>query len=370
MSAVLSLYLHIPFCRKKCPYCDFYSLPAEESLMDAYEAALRDRLREWGGRLSRPNVHTVYFGGGTPSLFGAARLMHLLEAASAAFEIAPGAEITAEANPADVTDDFARALFASGVNRVSLGIQSGNDGELAVLGRRHTTRAAAEAVWLLRDAGFRNLSLDLMLGLPGSTGETLGRSLDFLTSLSPEHISAYLLKIEPGTPFAARADTLSLPDDDGAAEQYLLAVRALAEAGYAQYEISNFARPGFESRHNLQYWRSGEYLGLGPAAHSFLSGRRFFYPRDLAAFLSGNAPVDDGPGGNFSEYAMLALRLAEGLSRAACAARFPDGAARFSELLRRAETLPARLILCSPERVSLTAEGFLVSNAVLASLLS
>ncbi len=366
---MLSLYLHIPFCMKKCPYCDFYSLPAESGAMDAYAAALQERLRDWGERLSRPKVHTVYFGGGTPSRFGAARLRIVLEAARSSFEIVPEAEITAEANPADVTADFARALCAAGVNRVSLGVQSGNDGELSVLGRRHTARGAAEAVGRLREAGVRNLSLDLMLGLPGSGADTLQRSLEFLTSLSPEHISAYLLKIEPGTPFAARAETLALPEDDDAAEQYLLAVRFLAAHGYAQYEISNFARPGFESRHNLQYWRSGEYLGLGPSAHSFLSGRRFFFPRSLASFLQGNAPQDDGAGGDFSEYAMLALRLSEGLSRDSCAARFPEGEARFSDLLRRAETLPARLLRRSPERVSLTPEGFLVSNAVLAALL-
>lgn len=367
---MLSLYLHVPFCRKKCPYCDFYSLPAADDAMDAYAEALSGQLARWGEKLGHPAVDTVYFGGGTPSVFGARRLGRVLEAARAAFEVVPGAEITAEANPADVTDAFAVSLSGIGVGRVSLGVQSGNDAELAVLGRRHTASGAAEAVERLRRAGVRDLSLDLMLGLPDSTPETLARSLGFLMSLAPEHISAYLLKLEPGTPFAARAGSLRLPDDDAAADQYLAAVSFLAAHGYAQYEISNFARPGFESRHNLRYWRLGEYLGLGPAAHSFLSGRRFFYPRSLSAFLAGEEPKDDGPGGGFSEFAMLGLRLAEGVSRQDAAARFPEeGEALFSALLSRAETLPARLVRVSPERVSLTPEGFLVSSAVLAAIL-
>ena len=299
---MLSVYIHIPFCKSKCPYCDFYSAsPREESTLEQYEKAVCARLFSYGEKYGHPAVGTVYFGGGTPSVFGAERL--------------------------------------------------------------------CRAVGAARAAGIRNLSLDLMLALPHSTCDTLARSVDFCASLGADHVSAYILKIEPGTAFAARAASLGLPDEDGAADQYLFAVERLQALGYRQYEISNFARPGFESRHNLQYWRCGEYLGLGPAAHSFVGGRRFYFPRDLAGFLAGGAPVDDGPGGAFPEYAMLALRLTEGLRREDCVRRFADGGEQYEAVRRAAARLPKNLIAAGDARVALTAEGFLVSNAVLAEIL-
>lgn len=367
---MLSLYIHVPFCRKKCPYCDFYSAPPENgAALDIYTDALCARLAAWGEKLRRREVHTVYFGGGTPSVLGADRLTNLLQAAKRSFAVRADAEITAEANPADLTPGFAEKLLAAGFNRLSLGVQSGNDEELAVLGRRHDAAGARRAVETARSAGFQNISVDLMLALPRSDGRTLQSSLDYITSLEPEHISAYILKIEPGTPFAARAHTLGLPDEDAAADQYLRTVETLKKHGFAQYEISNFCRPGRESRHNLQYWRCGEYLGLGPGAHSFVEGRRFFYPRDLEAFLAGAEPTDDGEGGGFSEYAMLALRLTEGLLRRDCAARFADGEQKFGEVLERAKRLPKPLIRIEEDRIAFTAEGFLVSNTILAALL-
>lgn len=367
---MLSIYIHIPFCKSKCPYCDFYSAsPREESALEEYKEAVCARLFSYGEKYGHRAVGTVYFGGGTPSVFGAKRLCAVLGAVKASFDVQPDAEITAECNPADVGLAFFETLRAGGFNRISMGMQSANADELRVLGRRHTAQDVQRAMQAARAAGFDNVSVDLMLALPHSSCDTLARSVDFCAALGADHVSAYILKIEPGTRFASIAETLALPDEDGAADQYLFAARRLKALGYAQYEISNFARPGRESRHNLQYWRCGEYLGVGPAAHSFVAGRRFYYPRDLAAFLREDEPVDDGPGGSFSEYAMLALRLSEGLSRADCARRFPDGAAQFDTVRAAAARLPKNLLTVENEKIALTDEGFLVSNAILAEIL-
>lgn len=367
VSQPFGLYIHVPFCAGKCPYCDFYSLPPSGGIIARYTARLRELLSQWGAQCSRP-VTSVYFGGGTPSLLGAGTLSSLLEAVGRSFSLAPEAEITCEVNPTGVDREFFAQLRAGGFNRLSMGLQSANREELALLGRRHSTAQAAEGVWAARAGGFSNLSLDLMLALPGSNQESLGRSIAFAAGLNPEHISAYLLKVEPGTPFAQRE--LSLPDEDETAGQYLFCVEELAQLGYAQYEISNFARPGFESRHNLVYWRCEEYLGLGPGAHSFLEGRRFLWPRDLDGFLQGAEPVDDGPGGGFEEFAMLNLRLTRGLRLSDCEERFGrEGGAAFRLLLQRARALPQRLLRAEEDSVALTPEGFLVSNGILARLL-
>lgn len=365
---MLSVYIHIPFCKSKCPYCDFYSaVPQEEAVLDAYVKAVRARLFSYGEKYGHRDVGTVYFGGGTPSVLGAERLCAMLAAVKEAFSVQPNAEITTECNPADVNEAFFQTLKNGGFNRISMGLQSANENELQILGRRHNAADVENAVAAARTAGIDNVSVDLMLALPGSTCETLRTSIDFCASLGADHISAYILKIEPGTPFAKRE--LCLPDEDETADQYLFMVQRLGELGYSQYEISNFTRPGKESRHNLQYWRCGEYLGIGPAAHSFMKGRRFYFPRDLAGFLDGNAPVDDGPGGSFSEFAMLALRLTEGLQRAVCAERFQNGDDLYDAVYRCAKRLPKPLITASEEKIALTAEGFLVSNAILAEIL-
>lgn len=367
---MLSIYIHIPFCKSKCPYCDFYSArPQEESALDRYTEAVCARLFSYGEKYEHRAVGTVYFGGGTPSVLGAERLCRILGAVQASFAVQADAEITAECNPADVDRAFFETLKQGGFNRISMGLQSANAEELKLLGRRHAAEDVQKAVWAAREAGIGNVSVDLMLALPDSTCETLANSIDFCAKLGADHVSAYILKIEPGTPFAQRAGALRLPDEDGAADQYLFMVQRLKELGYAQYEISNFTRPGKESRHNLQYWRCGEYLGIGPAAHSFVDGKRFYFPRDLEGFLRGGEPAADGAGGGFAEYAMLALRLSEGLQKAACVERFQNGGALFEAVLEEAQRLPKPLICADAERVALTAEGFLVSNAILAEIL-
>ncbi len=307
----LGLYLHIPFCKRKCAYCDFYSAVFSNELTDKYTTALQREIKQWGGKLNRP-IDTIYFGGGTPSLLND-RLSPILDTVRESFSVRENAEITLEINPQDNIEEILKNAKKAGVNRLSIGAQSGNDSELKVLGRTHTAAETQRAVKTARDLGFNNISLDLMIGLPDSTIDTLRQNLDFLLNLNPEHISAYILKIEPKTLFYKTQNILNLPNEDEICDQYLFMCDYLEQNGYNHYEISNFAKQGYESRHNLKYWNCQEYLGLGPSAHSYLDGKRFFYPRDMKAFITGNTPTPDGDGGDTAEQIMLGLRLKKGV---------------------------------------------------------
>lgn len=365
-----SLYIHVPFCLSKCPYCDFYSLALTEEAAGAYtEAVCR--------ALERPPVplgplETVYFGGGTPSLLGGERIGRILDAA-ARHTILPDAEITVECNPGAVTaEDFVR-MRAAGVNRLSLGLQSADDKLLRMLGRRHDVGQAVTAVRMARRAGFEHLSFDLMLGLPGQGQEEILRAVRFCRAQGAEHVSAYLLKVEPETPFGKNGMEKRCPDEDAQADAYLFAARSLEAHGFLQYEISNFARDGKIARHNRVYWDCGEYLGVGPSAHSFCGGRRFYFPRDLEGFLRAedvfSLTVDDGPGGGANEYIMLRLRLSEGVRWDALAARYPGRDLR-RELSEGAAILEGTgLLECDGGGLRLTARGMLVSNSVISLLL-
>ena len=307
----LGLYLHIPFCNKKCAYCDFYSAVFTNQMAENYTTALKKEIKQWGGKLNRP-IDTIYFGGGTPSLLSS-HLKSILDTVKENFTVDKNAEITLEINPqTDIETVFKNAKKAR-VNRLSIGAQSGNDTELKILGRTHTAAETQNAVKTARDLGFNNISLDLMIGLPDSTIKSLKQNLDFIIDLNPEHISAYILKIEENTLFYKTQNTLNLPNEDIICDQYLFMCDYLEQKGYSHYEISNFAKPGFESRHNLKYWNCEEYLGLGPSAHSFLNNKRFFYPRDMKAFINGTSPTPDGDGGSTEEQIMLGLRLKKGV---------------------------------------------------------
>ena len=362
----IGLYLHIPFCRGKCPYCDFYSMRVDVERMDTYTKALGETLAAWAARTGRA-ADTFYFGGGTPSLLGGKRIASLVDTARAHYGLAD-AEITVECNPSDADGCLFEMLACAGVNRISLGLQSAVDEERKALGRRAGVKEAEECIRLSKAAGITNLSLDLMIGIPGQTVDSLRRSIDFCVQAGVTHISAYLLKIEEGTAFARRQEKLALPDEDAVCDFYEQACESLSEAGFRQYEISNFAQPGFESRHNLKYWNAEEYLGLGASAHSFLEGKRFFYPRDIDAFLRGAAPVEDGEGGGFEEYAMLRLRLTEGLREDLLSRRYGYGIP--DEMRRAAQQLAGYGLLEQDEGgIRLTRKGFLLSNAVIAELL-
>lgn len=362
----IGLYIHVPFCDGKCPYCDFYSLPADEETMNRYTERVAEAMEAFAREENRP-ADTLYFGGGTPSLLGGKRLGSLIGKARGCFGL-QNAEITAEANPTPDLSGFFQELRAAGANRLSIGLQSASEDELRLLGRRHTVKEAEKAVRDAQKAGFENISLDLMLAIQKQTPESLKRSVAFCADAGIQHISAYLLKVEPNTVYGHKKDALVLPDEGAAADLYLLACEELEKHGFHQYEISNFAKPGFEGRHNLKYWHCREYLGIGPAAHSFLNGKRFYYNRSLKGFLAGDAPVQDGEGGGFEEYAMLALRLTEGLTDESCRARFGFG---IPERILRAAKLYEKggLTVCGEKGFHFTPKGFLVSNLLTSEIL-
>ncbi|WP_411675746.1 radical SAM family heme chaperone HemW [Caproicibacter sp.] len=367
MRKPIGLYVHVPFCDGKCPYCDFYSIRGTEERMDEYTDCIIDNIKYESERTGR-TADTLYFGGGTPSLLGAKRIIRMVEAARAGFGL-EHAEITVEANPGEELSGFFREIRAAGVNRLSLGLQSADDGELRLLGRRHTAEQAARCIAEAQAAGFDNLSLDLMLAVQGQTQESMRRSIEFCSRAGARHVSAYLLKIEPGTAYYKDKENLKLPDEDATAELYLSACEILEQSGYRQYEISNFAQNGMKSRHNLKYWHCEEYLGFGPAAHSFLDGKRFSVPRSIGAFLRGEPAEPQGDGGDFEEFAMLALRLAEGLTDERCRERFGFSVPhRMKDAARRFQ--PGGLTVCGESGFHFTPRGFLLSNPLTVEILS
>lgn len=269
----LGLYVHVPFCETKCPYCDFNTYAAIESLMPGYVDAVANEITQWGAWLERPSLSSLFFGGGTPSYLPTRDIAKLMRAVHAAYDLPADAEATLEANPGDCSRERLQAIRRSGVNRLSIGVQSFDDNELRLLGRRHSVDQAIAAVRAARVAGFDNLSIDLMFGLPYQFAASWAHSLEEAIALDPEHISAYALTLEGGTPMEADVTGGRLPeaDPDIAAEMYHMTCETLAAAGYQQYEISNWAKPGLESTHNLTYWRNEAWLGVGPGAHGYVA---------------------------------------------------------------------------------------------------
>lgn len=366
--APFGLYIHIPFCARKCGYCDFYSVPADDARMGAYLTAVCDDLARWSHTLGGRQADTLYLGGGTPILFGADRLSRLLERCCSLFGLTD-AEITLEANPNHTDYETLCALRRAGFNRISFGVQSAVDAELVALTRSHTAAQAGDAIRWAQQAGFTNISADLMLGIAHQTTDSLTESIRFLAGLDVQHISAYLLKVEEGTPFAAQRQSLALPDEDLTAALYLHAVQTLASHGYTQYEISNFARDGMVCKHNLLYWDTREYLGLGPAAHSFIGGKRLAYPNDLARYLAGGQAEQIDEGGDLEEYLMLRLRLSDGLVFSDTRARYPAGLDEAALTKRAQPLLRQGLCIADAMGIRLTPRGFLFSNHCIATLL-
>lgn len=372
----IGVYIHAPFCTEKCPYCDFYSMPRQFARMDAYTNAVIRALHSYAGKGLQAD--TVYFGGGTPSLLGASRIGKMVDAVRECLGFTEG-EVTVEVNPTAQErwlGELLEGLAGAGVNRVSVGLQSADGRELERLGRRHTPAQVQAAVRLAREAGIANVSLDVMLAVPGQTRESLQRTLAFCAETGAEHVSAYLLKIEPGTAFYQQRETLQklLPDEDETGALYLLAVEELGRFGYEQYEVSNFARRKdgklFGSRHNQKYWCGEEYLGIGPSAHSYLFGKRFYYDADLEKFLAGCGTVPDGNGGSREEFTMLRLRLRAGLTERIWRTRFGEPLPQ--DYLRRAKKFaaPGLVQFCESEPgFFLTPKGFLVSNALIGEIL-
>lgn len=366
MSNTIGLYIHIPFCKSKCPYCDFYSGRASENDYDNYIKALSDNISLWSAKIDK-TVSSVYFGGGTPSILGAERLSLLLNKIKEEFSVADNAEITVEVNPdSGKTLDF-DLLRLSGFNRISVGMQSAVEQELKALGRIHSINDAEVTVKRAQNAGIENISLDLMLGIPYQTIDSLKKSIDFCANCGVTHISSYILKIESGTVFERIHDKLELPDEDSQSQLYLFAVDYLKTLGFEQYEISNFSKVGYESRHNINYWKCGEYIGIGPSAHSFFEGKRFYYSRNMEDFIE-NKTNFDCCGGDKEEFIMLSLRLKRGLN-------FKEYKERFNEEFPQSKIkiinkfADMGYMVLTDDCAYFTPTGYLVSNSIISELI-
>jgi len=371
----LGVYIHIPFCAGKCAYCDFYSLAGCDDIMPDYQRAIIRHIKEAGSQLEGYITDTVYFGGGTPSYYGASRLIEILNTLKKYGKVLVEGEITLEANPDSVTYKDLVRLRRAGFNRISLGVQCADNGILKSIGRLHNFEQAEEAVKNARRAGFENVSLDLIYGLPSQTRDGWADTLQRVVALKPDHLSCYGLKIEEGTPLYPFKDSPFIPDDDLQADMYLYTVEALERYGYRQYEISNFAKRGFKSRHNEKYWTGGEYMGFGAAAHSFMSNRRFNCVADLRSYtegiLTGNSVIEMTESitdfERAGEYLMLGLRTTHGISEQEYYDIFP---CRFDQTRELMESYVKNgWMEKNEDRWSFTPQGFLLSNALIGEIL-
>jgi len=360
----LGIYIHVPFCGKKCGYCDFYSLKYSRDSAEGYVQAVLRNIDHYGDSASA--VDTIYFGGGTPSLLFPEQLSLIIERIRERFTVNEDCEITLEANPSGLTPERLRKLRKTGINRLSIGVQSMIDSELGFLGRSHNSARVERTVLDAAEAGFENISCDLMLAVPEQTISSLEISAIRLASLPIKHISAYILKVEAGTPFDCDEIRSVVPDDETSADFYLHAVSVLEGLGFRQYEVSNFAVPGYESRHNCRYWQCRDYIGIGPSAHSCFGGKRFASESSLEKFICSDVqPVyitDDSPCG-FEEYAMLRLRLREGLDLRNIGER------RTSLEKKLPPLIASGYVNFDGDIISLTPKGFLMSNSVIEHLI-
>ncbi len=321
MTDKTGIYIHVPLCLSKCHYCDFCSKArADEETKSLYTQRLCEEIRVCADRMGdrHPVADTVYFGGGTPTLLSPKQFAEILDTVNDCFGIQEDAEITAEANPKTADLEKLIEMRALGINRLSIGMQSVHDNELRALGRIHDFEDFCNIYLDARCAGFDNISADLMYGIPEQTIESFGQSLETLAVMHPEHISSYCLTVEDGTNFGKRRDSLVLPDEDTVSDMYALMTETLSKYGYEKYEISNFAHNGQVSRHNLKYWKREDYLGFGPAAHSFFGDARYSNSRDIEAYLCGDDIRDSyekiHPREAVDEYVMLRMRLCEGIN--------------------------------------------------------
>ncbi|MBR6019517.1 MAG: radical SAM family heme chaperone HemW [Lachnospiraceae bacterium] len=370
----MELYVHIPFCARKCAYCDFLSFADRNDCMERYpDALIRDVNGDGGLTLTDRTVTSIFIGGGTPSRMPLGTYERLLGAVREHFSVNEDAEITIECNPGTVDAAKLAEYRSAGINRISFGVQSADNAELRELGRIHTWEEAKQSFCLAREASFDNISIDLMMNLPGQTTETFARTLREAIALSPEHISAYSLILEEGTAFYERYAERPelLPSDEEAAATYEAAVAILGEAGYLQYEISNFAKPGRECRHNIGYWKRAEYLGIGIGAASLIGERRYRVEPDLDRYLK---KLTYEPCENLDEQdvrnetMMLGLRMNEGLSISELRENF--GEAYTEQLLGKLQRYVEQgLATVTPERIALTVKGMLVSNTILSDLM-
>ncbi len=376
MAKRLGVYIHIPFCASKCGYCDFYSLSGCDHMMPDYQDALIDHIEESAQSLKSYEVDSVYFGGGTPSFYGADRIVEIFNTLKLNGNVRLDSEVTVECNPDSTSLNALKLLRDEGVNRLSLGVQSANNDLLKLIGRRHNFQQVKRSMQDARDAGFENISLDLIYGLPSQSKSDWAETLARIIELHPEHISCYGLKLEEGTPMYERyKGSPILPDDDEQADMYFYAADVLERYGYKQYEISNFAAKGFESKHNLKYWNLDDYMGFGPGAHSCVGNLRYSFVKDLKQYISGVARgvsiIDEyrqiDPMERAVEYIMLGMRTSNGISehdyRTRCQC---DWRPIHKVLLAFAEKGWAEK---TGDRWHFTVPGYLISNTLIGILL-
>ena len=372
----LGLYIHIPFCVKKCAYCDFYSV-CDLALREDYVKALIAQIANSRTAGRNHVVDSIYIGGGTPSLLTGEQMLRILTAVRSAFKVSEDAEITMEANPGTLDTEKISAYHEAGINRLSIGLQSADDDELNRLSRIHTRSQFESSFILARLEGFENISVDIMYALPGQSEKLLSETLDYVIAMDPDHISFYGLKVEPNTPFGQNPQIEEeIPDEDRQYDMYLNSAKKLEESGFIQYEISNFAKPGAECRHNIKYWKCDEYLGFGPAAHSFFDGKMFSYVKDVNKFLAfptdSHALMDECSVPSFDEVAtqfvMLGFRMRGGIDIVEYGERFGDDfEARYKERMK--PFLLKQYILKTKKGYRLSRRGMLISNYILSEIL-
>ena len=331
----LGLYIHIPFCLSKCNYCDFYSIAgADEEKKDRYVSALVKHMQEYKIQTKNYIVTSVYIGGGTPSLLSDAQIKTVMKAVKKNFRLSSRCEISMEVNPGTVNESKLKTMRKLGINRLSIGAQSFDDDDLKKCGRRHNSEDIYSCITAARKAKFENVSIDLIYGLPDQTKEKLFENINTAVSLNVDHISLYGLKIEEGTPFWYNRHDLNLPDEDSECEMYFETAELLKYFGFRQYEISNFSKRFKACRHNLRYWNCDEYIGFGPAAHSYFGGKRFSFKRNINLYIDSfdetkrpsetliDEYVDIPPQARIAEYVMLRFRLCDGVNLAKFKKRF------------------------------------------------
>ena len=377
MSGGMELYLHMPFCVRKCAYCDFLSFPSGAETQRMYAKRLMEDIDVMGKRYGEIPVETIFIGGGTPSVPDSGLIVEIMEHVRHAFHVADGAEISMEANPGTVTREKLTDYRKAGINRLSFGLQSANDRELKLLGRIHTWAEFLESFTLARECGFANLNIDLMSALPGQTCESWKETLSRVTDLDPEHISAYSLIIEEGTPFGERYGSEEgrklLPDEDSEREMYHETKRFLKDCGYERYEISNYAKPGRECRHNIGYWTGVPYLGLGLGASSYLDGCRFTVNPDMKQYLEEKpgmfADIEKLTKKDMEEeFFYVGLRMTAGVSLSEFERRFGISAKEVYPGLM--ETfVKEKAARCEGDRFVLADYGLDVSNYIMAQFL-
>ena len=366
------VYIHIPFCKSKCPYCDFYSYRCKSEEQGKYIDSLIDEIKT--SRRTDEFIKgeftadTLYIGGGTPSVLSGNDLTRIITAAKKRFKIDDFSEITIECNPGSDIESLIPCFKETGVNRISLGMQSAVDSERRALGRNADQKRITEVIKLLKDNGIENISLDIMLGIPSQTSETLKETLAFAISCEVKHISAYILKIEDGTFFDTHRDKYNFPDDNAVCDLYEQCADTLENAGFSHYEISNFAIPGYESKHNTKYWTLEDYLGIGAAAHSFVNGKRFYFESDTQSFIDGNKAIFDCDGHTAEEYIMLRLRLKNGLNLSSLTSIY--GEKYGQKIIKKAPFLAEKgLAKFDGKTLSLTRKGYLLSNSIISELI-